>query len=466
MSEPLSPTARRDIASLIHPSSNLARHRKVGPLTIRKGEGVFVEDEEGNRYLEGLAGLWSASLGFSEPRLAEAAARQFAQLPFYHLFNSRSHDTAIDLAEKLLKLAPEGLVRVLFANSGSEANDQAVKLVWFYHNAIGKPAKKKIIGRHNAYHGATAVAASISGPARGRAAFDLPLPGFIHTDAASFYHYGRPGETEDAFVTRILGNLEALIEREGADTIGAFFAEPINAAGGVALPPKGYFERLQAILHRHDILFVVDEVITGFGRTGNVFASETYGLKPDLLTVAKALSASYLPISATLVSGNIHEALLAAGERGGDFAHGYTYGGHPVSAAVALEALKIYEERDTIGHVRAVAPHFAARLARLAAHPLVGEVRSVGLIGAIEIAQDKTRRRPFAPEEKVTLRIAERAQAHGVLVRGQESAIVLCPPLIITREEIDLLFDALDAALEDTLAELRQRGSWPAVAAE
>jgi 4-aminobutyrate---pyruvate transaminase len=441
-------TAARDIATLVHPYTNLERHAEVGPFVITRGDGCYVEDDSGRRYLEGMSGLWSASLGFSEPRLVAAATRQLERLPYSHLFGGRSVDPAIDLAEALLAIAPGGLSKVLFANSGSEANDAAVKLAWYYSNAIGKPEKKKIIGRQRGYHGVTVATASLTGLPTNHADFDLPIARFLHTDCPSRYLYGEPGETDAAFLDRVIGSLEALIEREGADTIAAFFAEPVMGAGGVIPPPEGYFERVQAVLRRHEILFVVDEVITAFGRTGNLFGCETYGLKPDMMTVAKALSASYLPISATLISAPIHEAMLAESRKLGSFAHGHTYSGHPVAAAVALETLKIYDERDIVGHVRRIAPHFQARLRALADHPLVGEARGVGLVGALDLSPNKARHEPFDAALAVGAAVQGATREEGVIVRAIRDAIAVCPPLIITEPEIDILFDALARGLD------------------
>jgi 4-aminobutyrate--pyruvate transaminase len=450
--------AARDIASLVHPYTNLDKHRTTGPVIMGAGQGCYVEDDNGKRYLEGMAGLWSASLGFSEPRLAAAAARQFAILPFYHTFNHRSHEPAIDLAEKLLAMAPEGLARVLFANSGSEANDAAVKLVWYYHQALGQPQKRKIISRVRAYHGVTVASASLTGLPANHQDFNLPLPDVLHTDCPSLYLYGEPGEDESAFLDRIIGNLEAMIEREGADTIAAFFAEPVMGAGGVIVPPAGYFARVQEILRRNDILFVVDEVITGFGRTGNMFGSETFDLRPDILTVAKALSASFLPISATLINHKVHDVLIDQSRKIGVFAHGHTYAGHPVAAAVALETLKIYEERDIVGHVRAMAPHFQARLHALADHPLVGEARGMGLIGAIELVADKATHAPFPASAAIPLAVQSAVFERGVIVRTIRDAIAVCPPLIIETAEIDILFDALEGGLDAVLDQARADG--------
>ncbi|MGN6773424.1 MAG: aminotransferase [Rhizobiaceae bacterium] len=446
--------SERDVATLVHPYTNLAQHARTGPLTMVGGDGVYVIDDQGRRYLEGMAGLWSASLGFSEKRLADAAHHQLSTLPFYHLFNHRSTEPAIELAERLLAIAPKGLSKVLFANSGSEANDQAMKLVWYYHNAIGKPEKKKIISRWRGYHGVTVGAGSMTGLPANHALFDLPIKGILHTDTPSFYHFGQPQETEEQFVDRIVGNLESLIEKEGPETIAAFIAEPVNGSGGVIVPPKGYFAKVQEVLRKHDILFIVDEVITGFGRTGSMFGSETFDLKPDILTCAKALSASYLPISATIISEKIWQAMSAQSEKTGVFAHGVTYSGHPACAAVAVETLKIYEERDIIGHVREVAPHFQARLKALNELPLVGETRGVGLIGAVEIVEDKATKKAFDPARGIQPQIAKAAQDRGVLVRSIREAIAICPPLIIVKDEIDTIFDTLEASILEIAATL------------
>lgn len=450
--------ARRDIAHLIHPYTNLAQHETQGPFIAARGDGVYVYDTDGHRYLEGMSGLWCTALGFSEQRLAAAAARQFAKLPYYHLFNHRSHAPAIELAERLSAIAPNGLNHVLFANSGSEANDQAAKLVWYYNNQRGRPHKKKLIGRQLGYHGVTALAGSLTGLPPVHADFDLPLPGVLHAPGPSYYHGARDGESQDAFVDRIVAETEALILREGPETIAAFFAEPVNGAGGVIVPPPGYFTKLQALLRKHDILLVADEVITGFGRTGELFGSQTFGLEPDILTVAKALSSAYLPISATLVSDDIYEALLAGSRKNGAFVHGFTYAAHPVSAAVAIETLEIYAERDIVGHVKRVSRHFLERLQALANHPFVGETRGVGLIGAIELTRDRKNRKGFEPRDGIAAFVQARAQHHGVIVRGIRDAIAICPPLIISEAQIDELFDGISRALDDGYRHVQEKG--------
>ena len=448
----------RDIKYVIHPATNLDKHLTQGPVIIKRGEGVYVYDDAGKRYLEGMAGLWSVSLGFGEKRLAEAAYKQMLELPYNQMFGHRSHDSAIDLAERLMRIAPKSLDKVLFSASGSEANDQAVKLVWYYHNAIGKPRKKKIISRDRAYHGVTIYAASLTALPNNHTDFDLPLGGVLRAGCPSHYHHGQPGESEAAFVERIVGELESLILRENPDTIGAFIAEPVQGAGGVVVPAKGYFEAVQKVLRRYGILFIADEVICGFGRTGQMFGCDTYRIEPDIMTVAKALSSSYAPISGTLVSRQIFEAMVSESKKIGVFGHGYTYAGHPTATAVALETLKIYEERDIVGMVRKASPYFLERLHGLASHPLVGETRGVGLIGAIEIVRDKEKKEHFPVADLIPMAASQAALKAGVISRPVNNALCLCPPLIIKPAEIDELFDGIKTGLDAALVAAREKG--------
>ncbi|AXF02389.1 aspartate aminotransferase family protein [Paraburkholderia hospita] len=443
---------QNDINHYLHPYTNLSLHREVGPMVIERGEGVYVYDSEGNRYLEGLGGLFCASLGFSETRLADAADRQMRKLPFYHAFGHKSSEPSILLAEKLISMAPVPMSKVFFANSGSEANDTAVKLIWYFNNAIGRPQKKKIISRTRAYHGVTIASASLTGLQNNHRDFDLPIDRILHTDCPHFYRYGLPGESEEQFATRCAESLERLILEEGADTIAAFFAEPVMASGGMIVPPATYMEKVQAVLKRHDILLVADEVICGFGRTGNMFGSQTFGMQPDMITMAKQLSAGYLPISALMVNERIYRGLVTESEKIGTFGHGFTYSGHPVCAAVALETLKIYEQDGILEHVRAVTPHFQERVAELGRHPLVGEARGVGLLAAVELVADKASREPFAPSEGVAAYAGTRALSHGLITRALGDTVNFCPPLIVTRAQIDEMFDAAKRALDDTLA--------------
>jgi 4-aminobutyrate--pyruvate transaminase len=453
------PAARRDLAYHLHPSTNLRQLQTEGPLVITRGEGVYVYDDEGRRYLEGMSGLWCASLGFSERRLAEAAYRQMLELPFYHSFGGKVPAIAAELAERLTQIGPAGMARVLFANSGSEANDTAIKLAWYVNNALGRPRKKKIIARQRAYHGVTIASASLTGLAFAHTDFDLPIARILHTEAPWHYRGAHAGESEEAFAERLADKLEEMILQEDPDTVAAFFAEPVMGAGGVIVPPATYFERIQPILRKYDVLFVADEVICGFGRTGNMFGTQTFDLKPDIITVAKALSAGYVPISANLVSNALYDILLKQSDKLGIFGHGYTYSSHPVPAAVALETLKIYEERNILTHVRRVAPRMQAGVRSRNDHPLIGDARGVGLIGAVEIVRNKATKESFDPKAGVAAFLVRRAQHHGVILRNMPGDIVaFCPPLIVSESEIDEMFAGFAKALDDTSAMVREKG--------
>jgi 4-aminobutyrate--pyruvate transaminase len=443
-----------DKAHFFHPQTNLATHEAVGPLIVARGEGVYIWDTAGRRYLEGLAGLWCCSLGFSEPRLSAAAQKQFDILPYMHGFGGRSHEPAIRLSAELARRAPIKDGHVFFACSGSEANDTAIKMAWYYNNALGRPKKKRIIARDRAYHGVTVVSGSLTGLPHIHTDFDLPIDSVVRVACPHHWKYARQGETEAEFTARLALDLEETIAREGADTIAAMIAEPLIGAGGVLLPPEGYFAAIQPILKRHDILLIADEVITGFGRTGAYWGSETFGMKPDMLVCAKALSAGFQPISAIIVSDDIFRPIQDRAGKNGSFAHGFTWSAHPVACAVALETLAIYDERDVFAHVRAVAPHFEARMLALQAHPIVGHARAIGLVGAIEFAADKVARTHFAPDVKIAVRMAAACQKRGVLLRPIYEQLCFCPPLIITHAEINEMFDAVESALDEVAAEL------------
>ncbi|MGE0651786.1 MAG: aminotransferase [Alphaproteobacteria bacterium] len=445
----------RDLRSFLHPFTDLAAHELNGPHVFGRGEGIYVHDDAGKRYIEGLAGLWCASLGFSEKRLVAAAQRQLETLPFYHNFAHKAVEPAIDLADFLTARAPVPMSHVFFTNSGSEANDTQVKLVRYYNNIVGRPQKKKIIARHGAYHGITLAAASLTGLPYAHNAFDVPIAGILHTDCPHHYHYGLPGESEADFARRMASSLERLIEQEGPDTIAAFIAEPFLGAGGVIMPPEGYFELIQPILKKHDILFIADEVISGFYRTGDMFASQTFNLKPDLISMAKALSAAYQPIGAVMMTKDIHDVLVEGSRKFGMFGHGFTYSGHPVPAAVALETQRIYEADGIGDHVKSVAPRFQRRLRALSGHALVGEARGIGLIGAVELVRDKKAHENFDRSLKVGAFVAGRALEHGLIVRALvNDTVAFCPPLIITEAQIDDMFDRFEKALDDAAAHL------------
>jgi 4-aminobutyrate--pyruvate transaminase len=454
----LTKSASRDIATAIHPYTNLKRHETQGPLVMTEGDGVFVRDEDGKSYLEALAGLWCVSLGFSERRLADAAYHQMLKLPYYHIFAHKAHDVGIELAEKLLSIAPVPMSKVFFVNSGSEANDTVVKLVWYYNNAVGRPKKKKILSRNKAYHGVTVASASLTGLPNNHRDFDLPIANILHVECPHWYRFAQAGESEEAFASRLADSLDQRIQSEGPETVAAMIGEPVMGAGGVILPPATYWEKIQRVLKTHDVLLIADEVICGFGRTGNMWGTTTFGLKPDMIACAKALSSAYLPIGAVMVSGEIFAALTKQSEKIGIFSHGFTYSGHPVTSAVALETLKIYEEREIVSHVRELAPRMQTGLRRFADHPLVGEVRGIGLIGAIELVADKETKAPFDPKEAVGDYLGKRAHHHGLIIRALGDTIAFCPPLIIKENEIDLMFERFAKALEDTTAMVRERG--------
>ncbi len=450
--------AGRDIAHALHPYTDLVAHQEAGPMIISRGEGVRVWDEAGRDYIESVAGLWCASLGFSNERLARAAYDQMRKLPFYHAFTAKSHEPLIDLSEMLIERAPVPMSKVFFANSGSEANDSAVKMVWYFNNAMGRPRKKKLIGRIKGYHGVTIAASSLTGLPNNHRSFDLPLPGFLHTMTPHHYRGAEPGESEEAFATRCAEALDQLIVAEGPDTVAAMFAEPIMGAGGVIVPPRTYFEKIQAVLRRHDVLLVVDEVICGFGRTGNYWGTQTFGIEPDIITCAKALSAAFLPISAVMVNERVFEGLARESHEIGTFGHGYTYSGHPVPAAVAVEALKIYDEINIVDHVGTVGAHLQSELRRrFAEHELVGEVRGVGMIAAMELVADRDTRRSFDPKQKVIGRLAKLCEQHGVIARGLPGdSLAFSPPLIMTTAEIDEMLDRIEPALDELTVQVRR----------
>ena len=442
----------RDVQSLLHPYTNLVKFRESGPMVIEHGKGVRVFDETGKDYIEAMAGLWCTALGWGENELAETAAEQMRKLAFGHLFAGKSHEPAIALAEKLKELSPFPVGKVFFANSGSEANDTQIKLYWYAANAQGKPGKKKIISRVRAYHGVTLASASLTSLPANHRSFDLPFDFALHADCPYYYRGAEKGETEPQFSQRLAGNLNALIEQEGPEAIAAMIAEPILGAGGVILPPDGYFDAITRVLDRHGIPLIDDEVITGFGRTGNWFGCSTYGFEPQSMSIAKALSSAYLPISAVLLSPELSEVIEEESGKIGTFGHGFTYSGHPVAAAVALKTLEIYQARDMVGHVRHVAPAFQRRLKALSDHPLVGEAVGIGLIGAVELVADKATRKSFEPAKQVGALVGRLCEAEGLIVRPLlGDRIALCPPLVIDEAEIGELFDRLDRALAKCL---------------
>lgn len=442
-------TVQNDLASLIHPNTNLAQHQELGPFVIAGGDGVRVFDEQGNTYIEAMSGLWSVALGFSEQRLVDAAVEQFKQLPYYHSFSHKTNAPAAALAAKLAELAPGDLNHVFFTNSGSEANDSVVKMVWYVNNALGKLHKKKFISRQQAYHGATVAAGSLTGIPSIHRDFDLPAIPVHHLTCPNFYRFARPGETQEAFSARLANELERYILAEGPESIAAFIGEPVIAAGGVIPPPTGYWAAIQAVCRRYDILVVIDEIVTGFGRLGTMFGAQLYDIQPDIMVLSKQLTSSYQPLAAVVVSDAINDVLVSQSQRLGAFAHGLTCTGHPVATAVALENIRIIEERDLVGHVQRLAPVFQRHLRAFEDHPLVGNVRGVGLMGGIELVENKATGQPFAQPGALGGYVFKQAHKHGLIIRALYDTIAFCPPLITTQGDIEAIFSAFERTLAD-----------------
>ncbi len=429
--------AAADIASVMHPNTNLRQHERTGPLVMERGDGIRVYDDRGKEYIEGLAGLWSVAVGFSEPRLAEAAYKQMLKLPYYHTFSSKSHEPSIRLAEKLVEMTPANITRAFFTSSGSEANDTIVKMVWYMNNALGRPQKKKFLSRIKGYHGITIASGSLTGLPINHRDFDLPAIPVHHLTCPHFYRFGVEGEDEAAFTARLLAELAAVIEKEGADTIAAFIGEPLMSAGGVLPPPAGYWEGVERICRANDILIVSDEVICGFGRLGTPFGCQKYRFTPDIMTLSKQITSSYMPFAAVMFSDAIYQAIADNSEKIGAFGHGFTASGHPVASAVALENIAIIEERDLIGNAARLEAQFQAGLQSFTDHPLVGEARGAGLIGAVELVADKATRRPFEKIGKAGALASVIGHEEGLIFRAIGDQLALCPPLIVTSDDVD-----------------------------
>ena len=416
--------------SLLYPFTDPRTAEQTPPVLMVEGQGIRVIDTDGNAYIDAASGLWCASLGFSNRRLAQAATEQLNKLPYYHSFMGRGVEVTVRLAEEVIALAPEPLSRVFFSCSGSEAVDLAIKIAWFYNNALKRPEKKRIIARVSGYHGSGVLSASLTGMGYCHDGFDLPAPFVIRADRPNYDLDAQAGESEIEFSRRLARQLDEQIRREGPETIAAFIGEPVIGSGGGILPPEGYWAEIKTVLDRHDILLIADEVITGFGRTGAWFASELYDLAPDIMTIAKQLSSAYQPISGTLISEDIYQTLADSAHEKQTFGHGITYGGHPVAAAVALEALKIYQEMDVPTHVQKLGAHLAATLEPLRELEQVARVRQLGLIGAVDLVADTDQPGAFGS------RVADAALKEGLLYRSVEDTIALAPPLIITEDEI------------------------------
>lgn len=419
-------------------------------MVIDRGKGIYVYDDAGKEYIEGLAGLWSVAIGFEEPRLVAVAAEQMARLPYYHTFSHKAHEPSIRLAEKIVEMTPEPLTRVFFTNSGSEANDTVVKMLWYMNNALGRPEKKKFLARTRGYHGITVASGSLTGLPNNHRDFDLPAIPVRHLTCPHLYRSGLPGETEEAFTARLVAEAEETILAEGPETIAAFIGEPLMAAGGVMPPPAGYWQGIEALCRKYDILLVADEVINGFGRLGSAFGATHYGFTPDIMVTSKQLTSSYLPLAAVVFTEAIYDAIADNSAKIGTFGHGFTASGHPVATAVGLENLRIIEERGLIANAARVGEVLQARLGELKDHPLVGEVRGAGLIAGVEMVADKESRRAFSAPGRIGAHAFAAAQENGLIVRAIGDTVALCPPLIITEDETHEMVNRLIKAIDRT----------------
>lgn len=440
---------RIDRESLFHPFTSVADHLRDGPLIISEGRGVRVKDIRGQEYLDGMAGLWCVNLGYGRREISQAIAAQSEKLSFFHAFNSMSTDVAIECAEALLARAPVPMARVFFGASGSDGNETQLKLIWYYNNLLGRPKKKKIISRWNAYHGSGIATASLTGLPGMHTLFDLPLGPILHLTAPHHYRQAPAGMSERQFSQHLAAELESLIQREGADTIAAFFAEPVMGAGGLIVPPEGYFEAIVPILRRHDILLVMDEVVTGFGRLGTYWGSQKFKLEPDLITAAKGLTSGYFPMSVCFVSPKIWQVIESESSKAGLFGHGYTYSAHPVGAAAALATLKIIDEERIVAHVSELGPYLHKEIrAAVGDHPLVGEIRGTGLMLGVELVADRATKKPFPKEAFVGRRLLKNLFGRGLISRALGDTLVFAPPLVIQRSDIDELVSKFKAGVE------------------
>ena len=447
--------AEIDRRSMFHPFTWIADIMHEGPTVMAEGNGVRLKDIYGQEYLDGMAGLWCVNLGYGRSDIVEAIAEQSRKLSFFHAFNGMCSDVAIECAEAVLARAPVPMARVFFGASGSDANETQLKLIWYYNNLRGLPRTKKIIARWNGYHGSGVVTGGLSGLTNMHGLFDLPQGPILHTASPNYYRNAQPGMSQRAFSRQLAAELDKLIEQEGADTVAAFFAEPVMGAGGLYPPPEGYFEEIVPVLRRHDVLLVVDEVITGFGRLGTYWGSQAFGLEPDLISAAKGITSGYFPISACLVSQKVWDVIESKANDAGLFAHGYTYSAHPVGAAAALATLRAIDHEGIVANAAECGARLQASMrAALGDHPLVGDVRGQGMMIGIELVQDRPSKAPFPPANRTGRRVLKEAAANGLITRALGDTLVFAPPLVVTREDVDELVAIFKASLDKVANEI------------
>lgn len=449
-----------DRASTLHPFTQLKDFAtgKLGePTIVETGKGIRIQDATGRSYIDGFAGLYCVNIGYGRTEVAEAISRQAYRLAYYHSYAAHTTDELAILSDRLVKMAPGKMSKVFYGMSGSDANETQAKLVWYYNNLRGQPKKKKIISRLRGYHGCSVVSGSMTGMSFYHDHMDLPFSGILHTGAPHHYWGAQPGETEAEFSQRLASELEELILREGPETVGAFIGEPVLGTGGITPPPEGYWTAIQAVLRKYDVLLIADEVVTGFGRIGTPFGSHLYGIEPDLITVAKGLTSAYFPLSAAIVGEKVYKVMEEGADRVGAFSHGYTYSGHPIGAAAANAVLDIVEKEDLAGKARDVGGYFQERLkATFAQLPIVGEVRGVGMLGALEFVANREAKTRFDPGLKVGARISKAARDRGLIARAMPHGEILgfAPPLVTSRDDIDEIVAIAEKAVRQVMEEL------------
>ncbi|MBU0554978.1 MAG: aminotransferase class III-fold pyridoxal phosphate-dependent enzyme [Alphaproteobacteria bacterium] len=452
MASQLSDEALRDQRSQFHPFTSLTDLMADGPTVMTSGDGIRVRDVDGNEYIDGMAGLWCVNLGYGRREIVDAIAKQSERLSFFHTFNGMTTDVVAQCAEALLARAPVPMSRVFFGASGSDANETQLKLVWYYNNLRGKPEKKKVIARWNAYHGSGVATASLTGLPGMHTLFDLPKGPILHVSAPYYYRNAPDGMSERDFSRQLAKELEDVIEREGGETIAAFFAEAVMGAGGLIPPPEGYFDEIMPILKKHDILLVADEVVSGFGRLGTYWGSQSYGFEPDLITSAKGVTSGYFPMSVCFISPKVWNVIESEAAKAGLFGHGYTYSAHPVGAAAALAALKLIDDLNVVGNVADVGPYMLGALKdRLGQHAHVGDIRGKGLMLGIELMKDRGSKETFPMADRTGRQVLKAAAKRGLITRALGDTLVFAPPLIITRGDADEIVDRFAASVEDVL---------------
>ncbi len=454
-----------DRQSIVHPNTDLKAYASGAlgdPQIMETGHGIHIVDSQGQDLIDAFAGLYCVNVGYGRTEIAEAIYEQAKKLAYFHTYRGTSNEPLIRLSDRILRMAPEGMSKIYYGMSGSDANETQVKIVWYYNNVLGRPNKKKIIARRFAYHGLTILSGSMTGIPSFHQSFDLPLGMVRHTTTPHYYRYADEGMSENDFAKKCASDLDSLIEEEGPETVAAFIGEPVMGTGGIMPPPEGYWQEIQKVLDKHDVLLIADEVVCGFGRTGSNFGSQTYEMKPDLMTIAKGLTSGYIPLSGSIVGERVWEVLCKGSEQFGIFTHGYTYSGHPIGAAAAMANLDIVEGEDLAGNAKRTGGYMLKRMNEVFAdHPLVGEVRGVGLLAAIEFVADKKTKQAFEAPLRVSAKVADECLKNGMIVRAMPSgdALAYAPPLVITSDEVDRIVEITEKSLATVTDELAREGT-------